>query len=193
MRKLVSEKNASFDITKSREEESDSKNVKGTQDVHGKPQKRDEKPRFEQERIILALFSFVLYGKRGNRCTIRMFFPKRETFFQPHYLINFLLSSQKIYLGSYPESLATCSSYNMMNMVKYKDRCQVFIFLFWTLQQLRYYLVTGGERVRNISTVACGQVTWPLLGEKLLGNERDIRSTIGNTHVPKVVQHALNQ
>ena len=30
MRKLVSEKNASFDITKSREEESDSKNVKGT-------------------------------------------------------------------------------------------------------------------------------------------------------------------
>ena len=85
-----------------------------------------------------------------------MFFPKRETLFQPYYLINFLLSSQKIYLGSYPESLATCSSYNMRNMVKYKDRCQVVIFLFWTLQQLRYYLVTGGERVRNISTVACG-------------------------------------
>ena len=37
MRKLMSDKDASFDITKSREEESDCKNVKLTQDVHGKP------------------------------------------------------------------------------------------------------------------------------------------------------------
>ena len=37
MRKLMSDKNASFDITKSREGESDYKNVKLTQDVHGKP------------------------------------------------------------------------------------------------------------------------------------------------------------
>ena len=81
MRKLMSDKNASFDITKSREEESDRKNIKGTQDIRGKPQKRDEKPWFKQERIILALFSLVLYGKRGNPCTIRMFFLKRETLF----------------------------------------------------------------------------------------------------------------
>ena len=60
----MSDKNASFDIIMSREEESDCKNVKWTQDVHGKPKERDEKPRFEQERIILALFSFVLYGKK---------------------------------------------------------------------------------------------------------------------------------
>ena len=37
MRKLMSNKNAGFDFTKSREEESDCKNVKLTQDVHGKP------------------------------------------------------------------------------------------------------------------------------------------------------------
>ena len=45
------------------EEESDCKNVKWTQDVRGKPQEKDEKPQFKQERIILALLSFVLYGK----------------------------------------------------------------------------------------------------------------------------------
>ena len=59
----MSDKNASFDIIMSREEESDCKNVKWTQDVRGKPQEKDEKPPFKQERIILALLSFVLYGK----------------------------------------------------------------------------------------------------------------------------------
>ena len=59
----MSDKNASFDIIMSGEEESDCKNVKWTQDVHGKPQEKDEKPQFKQERIILALLSFVLYGK----------------------------------------------------------------------------------------------------------------------------------
>ena len=33
----MSDKNASFDSIISREEESDSKNIKWTQDVHGKP------------------------------------------------------------------------------------------------------------------------------------------------------------
>ena len=42
MRKLMSDKNASFDIIMSREEESDCKNVKWTQDVREKPQERDE-------------------------------------------------------------------------------------------------------------------------------------------------------
>jgi len=37
----------------------------------------DEKPWFEQEIIIIALFSFVLYGKRNNHCTIKMFFLKK--------------------------------------------------------------------------------------------------------------------
>ena len=47
MRMLMSDKNASFDIIMSKEEESDSKNIKGTQDVRRKPQKMDEKPWFE--------------------------------------------------------------------------------------------------------------------------------------------------
>ena len=47
MRKLMNDKNASFDIIMSKEEESDSKNIKGTQDICRKPQKMDEKPRFE--------------------------------------------------------------------------------------------------------------------------------------------------
>ena len=43
------DKGTSFDITKVREEESDCKNVKLTQDVRGKPQEMDEKLWFEQE------------------------------------------------------------------------------------------------------------------------------------------------
>ena len=37
MRKLMNDKNASFDIIMSKEEESDSKNIKGTQDICRKP------------------------------------------------------------------------------------------------------------------------------------------------------------
>ena len=37
MKKLLSDKDTSFDMTKAREEESDNKNVKRTQDVRGKP------------------------------------------------------------------------------------------------------------------------------------------------------------
>ena len=81
MRNLISDKNANFDIIKSREAKIDCKNVKLTQDVCEKSYEMDEKPWFKQERIIFALFSFVLYGKRGNSCTIRIFFLKRETLF----------------------------------------------------------------------------------------------------------------
>ena len=40
MKKLLTDKDANFDMTHVREEESDSKNVKRTQDVHGKPQEK---------------------------------------------------------------------------------------------------------------------------------------------------------
>ena len=43
MKKIMSDKNASFDIIMSREEESDCKNVKWIQDVYGKPLERDKK------------------------------------------------------------------------------------------------------------------------------------------------------
>ena len=47
--------------------------------------------------------------------------------------------------------------------------------------------------MRQHGIVACGQVTLPLPGEQLLDNERDIRSTVSDTCVPEVVQHALSQ
>ena len=88
-------------------------------------------------------------GKRVSlvQCTIRCSSSKERHCFLPYSLINFLLFSQKIYLGFCPNSLATCSSYSLRNMAEYKNRCQVIIFLFWTLLQLRYYLVAGGERM----------------------------------------------
>ena len=43
MKKLLSDKDTSFDMTKVREEESDSKNLKRIQDIRGKPQERDKK------------------------------------------------------------------------------------------------------------------------------------------------------
>ena len=49
MKKLLNNKDSSFDITHVKEEESDSKNVKRDTRYMWKPQGRDEKPRFEQE------------------------------------------------------------------------------------------------------------------------------------------------
>ena len=114
----------------------------------------DEKPQFEQKRITLALLSFCIVWEKGYLLYNKVFFLKRETLFSTllpyqlsYSLINFLLFSQKIYLGFCPNSLAVCSSYSLRNMAEYKNRCQVIIFLFWTLLQLRYYLVAGGERM----------------------------------------------
>ena len=106
---------------------------------------------------MFLLCSALYYGgKSGNSCTIRVFFPKERHWFLPSYLINFLLSSQKIYLGSYSQNTTTCSSYNLRNMAEYKDRCQVIISLFWTFSQLWYYLVTRGGRTRQCGIVVCG-------------------------------------
>ena len=41
--------------------------------------------------------------KRCHTCTIRMFFLKERPYFLHSYLINFLVSSLNIYLGSYPK------------------------------------------------------------------------------------------
>ena len=53
--------------------------------------------------MFLLCSAFYYVGKRGNSCTIRVFFLKERPFFLPSYLINFLLSSPPIYLGSYPK------------------------------------------------------------------------------------------
>ena len=86
--------------------------------------------------MLLLCYALYYVGKRGNSCTIRVFFLKERPCSLLSYLINFILSSLKIYLGSYPKNTAACSSYNLRNMAKYKDRCQFIISLFWTFSQL---------------------------------------------------------
>ena len=66
MKKLLGEKDASFDMTHVREEESDSKSVKRTQVYVENPRKRDEKPQFEQELNVLVMFKFVLCREKGS-------------------------------------------------------------------------------------------------------------------------------
>ena len=60
MKKLLGDKDASFDMTYVREEESDSKSVEEHKMYIENPRKRDEKPQFEQEWNVLAPFRFVL-------------------------------------------------------------------------------------------------------------------------------------
>ena len=83
MKKLLSGKHISFDMINVRKEESNSKNVKRTQDICGKP--RNEKPWFKQELNVLALLSLVLCGKNGISCTIKVFFLKERLCFLPFY------------------------------------------------------------------------------------------------------------
>ena len=71
---------------------------KTTQDIRGKPQKRDKKPRFEQEHNILARLSLYYLWERDQFTMKLPFFPT-----------NSLLSSQNIQLGSCPNNTATCS------------------------------------------------------------------------------------
>ena len=66
MKKLPSDKNSRFDMTRVGEEENDSENIKSTQDVRGKPQERNEKPWFEKELNVLALLRFVLCEEKRS-------------------------------------------------------------------------------------------------------------------------------
>ena len=66
MKKLLSDKDSSFDMTHIKEEESDSKNVKRDTRYTWKTLERDEKPRFEQEWNVLALLKFVLYEENRS-------------------------------------------------------------------------------------------------------------------------------
>ena len=59
----------------------------------------------------------IMYGKEIN-FTIKL----------PFSLINSLLSSQNIWLGSCPNNTTTCSFYTLRNMAEYKNKCQVIIF-----------------------------------------------------------------
>ena len=117
MKKLLGDKDPSFDMTHVREEESDSKSVKGHKMYMENPREGIKKPWFEQERNILARLN-LYYVLEGEQFTIKLpFFPNNSP-----------LSSQNIWLGSCPRSSSACFFYTLRNMVEYKDRCQVIIF-----------------------------------------------------------------
>ena len=125
-----------------------------------------ENPKKRMKNHGFLLCSALYYmERRDNSYTIRVFFFQRETIrvtssfkgrpcFLPSYLINFLLSSQDIYSGSYLQILAACSSYNLRNMAEYKDRCQVIIFLFLHISTAG--VLFGDWRRRNAPTWHCG-------------------------------------
>ena len=98
----------------------------------------------------IFLLCSVLYcmERRGHSCTIRLFFLKKRDLVFYFTILSTFYSLLKRLTWVLTQK-AACSSYNLRNVVEYKDRCQVIIFLFWTLPQLGYYLVTGGERARQ--------------------------------------------
>ena len=51
--------------------------------------------------MFLLCSNLYYVRKRGHSCTIRVFFLKERYCFLPSYLINFLLSSPNVFLGSY--------------------------------------------------------------------------------------------
>ena len=83
--------------------------IKTTQNVRGKPQRRDKKPQFEQEHNILARLSLYYVSERDLFTMKLPFFPTNSP-----------LSSQNIYLCSCPRSTAICSFYTLRNMAEYK-------------------------------------------------------------------------
>ena len=78
--KLKSDKNESFNIITSREKESIARKVKKTKNVHGKPLRRDEKPRVSKRECPL-LFRALYYVKDGSfPCTMMVFLLKESPF-----------------------------------------------------------------------------------------------------------------
>ena len=71
MEKNLSEKDSSFGMTHVKEEESDSKNVKRTQDLHVNPSKGLKNHGLSNNGMFLGLY---YVKKRGFSCTIRVFF-----------------------------------------------------------------------------------------------------------------------
>ena len=113
MKKLESDKNESFNIIKSRDKGSIARKVKKTKNVHEKPLRRDEKPRVSKGECPL-LFQTLYYVKNGSfPCTMMVFF-------LPHFLTFFLLFSLMFSPGYYPNGLATCYSYSLRNVARYK-------------------------------------------------------------------------
>ena len=129
MKKLESDKNESFNIIKSREKESIARKVKKTNNVHGKPLRRDEKPRVSKGKCPLLFqalwerWKFFLYNDGV--------LPKREAFSLPHFHTNFLLFSLMFSPSSFSLIVLQHVPFIIWGILpSTKDRCQTMILPF---------------------------------------------------------------
>ena len=144
MKKLESDKNESFNII--REKESIARKVKKAKNVREKPLGRDKKPSMSMGECPL-LFQALYYVKNGSLSLYNDgVLSKGEAFSLPHFLTNFLLFSLRFSLGSSPNGLATCSSYSLRNVVRYKRQVSNHNSSIQILIQLLYYVMAGEER-----------------------------------------------
>ena len=129
---------ASFDMTPEQEEESDGRTWKrctfkqeeGSDDVRN-TRCTLENPRKWMKNHGLSKNVMFLLCLDCIMCETRSISYNKVV--PPSYQLSTLFSQFLLgLLGSYPQNTVACSSYNLRNMVEYKDRCQVIIFLFLT-------------------------------------------------------------
>ena len=146
MKKLKNDKNESFNII-SREKRQRCKESKENKECTWKTLKNGWKTTSEQGWMSLTSSSSLLCEKWKFSLYNDNILPKREAFSLPHFLTNFLLFSLMFSPGSCPNGLATCSSYSLRNVAKYKRQVSNHDSSIWILIQSLYYVVAEGERV----------------------------------------------
>ena len=138
-----------------------------------------------KNRMFLPCSDCIMYEKRSH------LYNKGVLAF---YHLKFLLFSlEYLFFGFSPKTTIACPSYNLNNMVEYIDRCQVIIFLFWTFHSCEVIYWLEDRNCANMALGPVGRWLCHYLGNKFLDIERDIRSTVIDTRVSEVVQHAFNQ
>ena len=78
MRKLMNDKNANFDIIMPKEEESDRKNIKELKMYVENPKKWMKNHSLSKKGAFLLCLALYCMERRGNSCTIRVFFLKKR-------------------------------------------------------------------------------------------------------------------
>ena len=108
---------------------------------------------------------------------------KEGTFSLPHFVTNSLPFSLLFFPGSYPNILATCSSYSPRNVARYRTNVTLW---FPHLNTNTTVVLCSGWRRENEHTkvsIAAWKVTLPLCREQSLDKEMDIKGLESNAHV----------
>ena len=130
--------------------------IKTTQNVRGKPQRRDKKPQFEQEHNILSWLSLYYVSERDLFTMKLPFFPTNPP-----------LSSQNIYLGSCPRSIAACSFYTLRNMAEYKGQVSShYILSFGSFHSCDIIYLLRDKNCDNVALGPVGKQLCYCLGDK---------------------------